>query len=325
MSNNHFKDFDFGILIHGGSHTRKIERIKETKISLQSSISCGFDLLKNGNSAVDAVESAVASMEDSGLFNAGVGSCLTIDKAIEMDASIMDGRDISVGSVGMVQGIRNPIKLARQIMERSDHVMIVSDGVTKILKLLKTDIEEYHPDINETLLKQYNRLMKHMKKRWKKNSKLLLPYYTPPQTNHQYYGTVGAVAIDKDGNVASAVSTGGRWLKMSGRIGDSAVVGAGFYADNRLGAACATGYGEYMMRLCLCKYACDQMQFNDALLSSKKSVQLLTERFGGNTGGIITVDQKGRFGIACNTLCMPTALISSRVKKLRLHLNITKA
>ena len=127
----------------------------------------------------------------------------------------------------------------------------------------------------------------------------------------------GAVAIDKEGNVASAVSSGGIWLKMHGRIGDSAIIGSGIYADNKSGAACATGYGEYTMRLCLCKYACDQMQSkSSACLSSKKSIDMLTKKFGKNTGGIITVDTKGRFGIACNTMSMPTAMITNKNQKL---------
>jgi beta-aspartyl-peptidase (threonine type) len=112
------------------------------------------------------------------------------------------------------------------------------------------------------------------------------------------------------------VSSGGIWLKMHGRIGDSAIIGSGIYADNKSGAACATGNGEYTMRLCLCKYACDQMQSkNSAHLSSKKSINLLTKRFGKNTGGIITVDLKGRFGIACNTMSMPTAMITNKNQK----------
>src|SRR6187200_735540 len=167
-------------------------------------------------------------MEDSGVFDAGVGAYLTIDKTVEMDASIMDGRDISAGSVGIVQGIKNPVKLARQIMERTDHVMIVCDGLTKFLDLFDKDVERYHHDISETLLNKYNSLVNNAQRKWKKNSKLLLQY-AQSQKNHQYYGTVGAVAIDKHGNVASAVSTGGRWLKIPGRIGDSAVIGAGFY------------------------------------------------------------------------------------------------
>jgi beta-aspartyl-peptidase (threonine type) len=277
-------------------------------------------LQRSSNDAVDSVEAAVASMEDSGLFDAGVGSYPTIDKTVEMDASIMDGRDISAGSLGMAMGIKNPIKLARQIMECTDHVMIVSDGVTKFSKLLDNTIEEHPYELNEKKLNEYNKIMKNVRIKWKKNSKLMrLPSSaaaSQEKNHHQHYSTVGAVAIDKDRNVTSAVSSGGIWLKMHGRIGDSAIIGSGIYADNKSGAACATGYGEYIMRLCLCKYACDQMQSKDsARLSSQKSIDMLTKRFGRNTGGIITVDPKGTFGIACNTSFMPTAMITKKNQK----------
>ena len=312
------KGFDFGILIHGGAGVEKIKRTDEITRSLKSAVSNGFDLLKrSSNKAVDSVEAAVASMEDSGVFDAGVGSYLTIDKTVEMDASIMDGRDISAGSVGMAMGIKNPIKLARKIMERTDHVMMVSDGVTRLSKLFGNTVEEYPQELNKKILNEYNKLMKNVRIKWKKNNKLtMLSSAASQEKSHHHYSTVGAVAIDKDGNVASAVSTGGIWLKMSGRIGDSAIIGSGIYADNKSGAACATGYGEYIMRLCLCKYACDQMQSrNSAHLSSKKSIDVLTERFGKNTGGIITVDLKGRFGRACNTRFMPTAMITNKNQK----------
>jgi len=312
------KGFDFGILIHGGAGVEKIKRTDEITRSLKSAVSNGFDLLKrSSNKAVDSVEAAVASMEDSGVFDAGVGSYLTIDKTVEMDASIMDGRDISAGSVGMAMGIKNPIKLARKIMERTDHVMMVSDGVTRLSKLFGNTVEEYPQELNKKILNEYDKLVKNVRIKWKKNNKLtMLSSAASQEKSHHHYSTVGAVAIDKDGNVASAVSTGGIWLKMHGRIGDSAIIGSGIYADNKSGAACATGYGEYIMRLCLCKYACDQMQSrNSAHLSSKKSIDVLTERFGKNTGGIITVDIKGRFGRACNTRFMPTAMITNKNQK----------
>ena len=312
------KGFDFGILIHGGAGVEKIKRIDDITRSLKSAVSNGFDLLKrSSNKAVDSVEAAVASMEDSGVFDAGVGSYLTIDKTVEMDASIMDGRDISAGSVGMAMGIKNPIKLARKIMERTDHVMMVSDGVTRLSQLFGNTVEEYPQELDTKILNEYNKLMKNVRIKWKKNNKLtMLSSAASQEKSHHHYSTVGAVAIDKDGNVASAVSTGGIWLKMRGRIGDSAIIGSGIYADNKSGAACATGYGEYIMRLCLCKYACDQMQSrNGAHLSSKKSIDVLTERFGKNTGGIITVDLKGRFGRACNTRFMPTAMITNKNQK----------
>ena len=317
MSKSEYSNSYFGILIHGGADTKRIGQSTEKKDKirrfLESSVSHGFDALKKDNIAVDSVEIAITSMEDSGIFNAGKGACLTLDKQIEMDASIMDGRDISAGCVGMVKGICNPIKLARQVMERTDHVMIVSDGVNKLAKLSNMHIGRSSP--NQQSLNKFYDIKRNMKNRWKKNNDLL---FMALDHNNRHLGTVGAVAIDKEGNVASGVSTGGRWLKMSGRIGDSAVIGGGFYADNKLGAACATGIGEYIMRLCLCKYACDQMQSNNALLSSNRSIAVLTKRFGKNTGGMITVDRKGRFGVAYNTHSMPVASITSKDEKVKI-------
>ena len=307
-----------GIVSHGGLKSKRIkspsaERIKR---SLGDSISLGFELLKKGNSAIDAVEASVINMEDSGNFNAGTGSCLTMDKLIEMDASIMNGRDISAGSVGMVKNVQNPIKLARYVMEHTNHVMLVSDGAIELAKTL--DIYNEKSSMNKKKLKQYEKLRENMKES-KYNRKSV-----PTSVYSQNYDTVGSIAMDKEGNVAAAVSTGGRWLKMSGRIGDAGLIGSGFYADNKLGAACATGYGEFIMRLCLCKYACDKMKHNNASLSSTKSISLLTKIFGKNTGGIITIDKQGEFGISHNSESMPVALINSKDEKIRSYLSINK-
>jgi L-asparaginase / beta-aspartyl-peptidase len=201
------------------------------------------------------------------------------------------------------------------VMESTDHVMFVSEGANKLAKLLGMEFRHYK--ISQQKLKTYNRYYKQMKSRWRKNNQLLTSH------NNNHYGTVGAVAIDREGNVASAASTGGRWLKIHGRIGDSAIVGAGIYADNGLGAACTTGIGEFIVRLCLSKYACDYMgrQNNNALLSSNMAIAKLTQKFGKNTGGIITVDTKGQFGAAMNTQSMPIALCISKTKKVKVALN----
>ena len=201
-------------------------------------------------------------------------------------------------------------------MESTDHVMFVSEGANKLAKLLGMEFRHYK--ISQQKLKTYNRYYKQMKSRWRKNNQLLTSH-----NNNNHYGTVGAVAIDREGNVASAASTGGRWLKIHGRIGDSAIVGAGIYADNGLGAACATGIGEFIIRLCLSKYACDYMgrQNNNAILSSNMAIAKLTQKFGKNTGGIITVDTQGQFGAAMNTQSMPIALCISKTKKVKVALN----
>jgi len=205
--------------------------------------------------------------------------------------------------------------LARLVMERTDHVMIVSEGTTELSRAFGNKTEYLKP--SPRAIRTYNHLYKNMKKEWKKNYKLLSTAAAAAD-----YGTVGAVAIDREGNVASAVSTGGKWLKLHGRIGDSAVIGGGLYADNESGAACATGSGEYTMRLCLCKYACDQMkERHNASLVSQDTIALLTRRFGSNTGGVILVNRKAQFAAAMNTESMPTALLTSKMERIKVTLN----
>ncbi|HEY6885388.1 MAG TPA: isoaspartyl peptidase/L-asparaginase [Nitrososphaeraceae archaeon] len=320
---------NFGILIHGGASGSNKRRITKQSFNrgegriakaIEQAVCCGFDILRNVNAnesstALDAVEIAVTSMENSGVFDAGiVGSYLTMDSEIEMDASIMNGKDLTAGSVGAVKNIQNPIKLARLVMERTDHVMVVSDGATQLAKLFGIEIKYRKP--SEQNLKKYNNYIRNnknkraMKSEWPKNYKL---FSSLSRFMCDHFGTVGAVAIDKQGNVASAVSTGGRWFKMRGRVGDSAIIGSGLYADNESGAACTTGVGELIIRLCLAKTACDYMRAEqDALTSSRRAIELLTRKFGKNTGGIIAVNKHGEFGMEINTQSMPIALFTNK-------------
>jgi isoaspartyl peptidase/L-asparaginase-like protein (Ntn-hydrolase superfamily) len=202
--------------------------------------------------------------------------------------------------------------------QHTDHVMLVSDGVIQLAKLFDIEIKYRRP--SKRNLKKYSGYIKDnnynkrmIEKEWPKNHKLV--FSSLPKFNHEHYGTVGAVAIDKEGNVASAVSTGGRWFKMPGRIGDSAIIGSGIYSDNESGAACATGVGEVITRPCLAKKVCDhtkEEQQQDAMKSSKRATELLTKKFGKNTGGIITVDKYVQFGMETNTRWMPIALFTNK-------------
>ncbi|HEX7032912.1 MAG TPA: isoaspartyl peptidase/L-asparaginase [Nitrososphaera sp.] len=299
---------NFGIMIHGGAGTSKIGT-KETQISkaLQDSVCTGYDILLASRDAIESVESAVASMEDSGVFNAGAGSCLTLEKRMEMDASIMDGRDLRAGSVGAVEHIKNPVKLARKVMERTDHAMFVSSGASKLAELC--GIAPFSHEPTKEKLDAFAVLRKKLKTTWPRNYRLS----PSANLNQKHFGTVGAVAIDKHANVAAAVSTGGRWLKMHGRVGDSAVIGAGIYADNSSGAACATGNGELIMRLCLSKYACDLMkQRHSPSQAARKAISLATRRFGPNNAGIMAVNAKGMFSHSMNTRSMRVAMKTSK-------------
>ena len=200
---------NYGILLHGGARSEKINassnRAKKMCKFIAHASNEGYFLLKRGNSAIDAVEYAIIMMEDSGIFNAGKGSCLTLDGHMEMDASIMSGIDLSAGSVGMVQGISNPIKLARHVMERSNHVMLVSKGALEFANFMHMPPKQIHPE--KKILDKYMKLKKTFKHYW--NEKYNMPYDELEALGQQ--GTVGAVALDTNGNLASAVSTGGRW------------------------------------------------------------------------------------------------------------------
>jgi beta-aspartyl-peptidase (threonine type) len=310
----------FGILVHGGAGTERITRFSEIEFklsrALEESARIGYDTIaKRGQDAVTAVELAVVHMENSGLFCAGIkGSCLTLDKKIEMDASIMEGKNLNAGSIGIVHNINNPIKLARLVMEKTDHVMLAGIGAEKLARHFGLESPN-RQRLDKQRISTYNKLIKQMGTRWEKNYQLV-----------SHFGTVGAVAMDRRKNVAAAVSTGGRWLKMSGRIGDSAIIGAGIYANNRLGAACCTGKGELMIRLCLSKCACDYMKTDNAFQASTKAIQILTDQFGSNSGGMITIDRKGRFGAATNTRVMPISVhyYNNRSKADKTRVAITK-
>ena len=316
---------DYGILIHAGAGNRSFADInsgkpEEIRKLLELTASQSYDFLAKSNTetestcVLNAVETAVVRMEDSGLFDAGIsGSYLTSRGQVEMDAAIMNGKDLSAGSVGMVKNIKNPVRVARLVMQHTNHVMLVSSGVTEFGKLLNLEFKRSRP--TTTSLAKYNLYKKNenriIQKEWPKNSRL----YMAGNKFERHYGTVGAVAIDRAGNTASAVSTGGRWFKMSGRIGDSAIIGSGLYADNGSGAACATGIGEFIMRLCLAKEACIFMRKYNAKIASKKAIRLLSYRFGRNSGGIITVDKHGHFGMDTNSLSLPIAICTNHTRR----------
>jgi L-asparaginase / beta-aspartyl-peptidase len=305
---------NFGIVTDGGAGSLvRLSRndIDERRRVLKQASSEGYEILKKGGSSVDAVERAIIVLEDSKIFNAGSGSCVTIEGKVEPDASIMTG-DLSCGSVANASIAKNPISLARLVMEKSDHVFIAGpEALTKFA--MSTDfagLEELKP--TKQRLEQYKVYLKDMEKgalhEWPKNSSLLNSY----REKAEDYGsgdTVGSVAIDSDGKVCAGVSTGGRFMKLAGRIGDSAIPGAGLYADKHAGAASATGEGEEIIKVCLCKTVSDLMRSGIGAQSACESaIDLLTNARGPGTAGVIAVDSGGRFGISRNTEMMPVSL-----------------
>lgn len=313
---------DFGIVVHGGAGSLTLSPEADTakrRRTLRESADSGYDILRRKGSATDAVETAIKVLEDSTVFNAGSGACLTLEGKISTDASIMNG-DLSCGSIGAANGVRNPISLARRVMEWSDHVLIVGDeNVRKFASAVGMKHLELKPAAFR-LRQYYDNIAKMNKGKvgtWPKNFTLLRKYLVESQgAEADKADTVGAVAIDKSGKLSAGVSTGGRWLKLPGRVGDSAVVGAGLYADNSSGAAVATGAGEDIIRVCLCKVVCDFMRMGaDAHTACEAAISSLSDVIGQGVAGVIAIDKLGRFGSARNTAMMQRAFRFSSTRK----------
>ncbi|MDG6998165.1 MAG: isoaspartyl peptidase/L-asparaginase [Nitrososphaerota archaeon] len=293
----------FGIVVHGGAGSITSSLRKDAAIRrrvLSNAVSSGYEQLRKGRSSTDAVEEAIKVLEDSNVFNAGAGSCLTLEGNIEPDAGIMNG-DLSCGAVANASIAQNPISLARIVMEKTDHVFM--SGREALGKLAEsTGYKTYELRASKARLKEYSLNLRRMRanrdKSWTKNLKLIGKY--------GYGDTVGAVALDSLGCVASGVSTGGRFMKLPGRVGDSPVVGAGLYANNKSGAASATGIGEDIIRVCLCKTVCDYMKSGlEPQKATDSAIGMVSQVVGKGIAGVIAVDPMGNFGISRNTDVMP--------------------
>jgi beta-aspartyl-peptidase (threonine type) len=287
------------IVVHGGAGAWNPERSQPGLEGVKKAAKTGFEILKSGGSAVDSVMEAVAVMEDAGAFNAGYGSSLNIDKRVEMEASIMDGKTLQAGAVGLLEDIRNPVRLAKIVMEKTDHVFVVGEGAEKLAQMF--DLERREPS-TELRLKYYENQRKALLE-----GRGRLPRLANLVKNHPELftlETVGAVALDEKGNVAAATSTGGFPLKLPGRIGDSPLIGCGTYADNQVGACSATGVGEIAIRLVLSKTVCDFMENGKTADEAVElAIDLINRRIPDvyNSMGLIAVDAYGRIGAAHNS------------------------
>jgi len=258
----------------------------------------GWAILAAGGSALDAVEKAVSVMEDDPTFDAGVGSVLNRAGDIEMDAIIMEGHTLALGAVAAVRGITNPVQLARLISEDTDHSLLVGEGARRFAELKGMRL---CAEAELTVRREIERF----RKLQLEPDYHLLDGFAPDKPHPQ--GTVGAVAIDADGSVAAATSTGGAAYKLPGRVGDSPLVGSGAYADNLTGAASATGHGESIMRVVLAKTATDAIGHGmSAQEAADFAIKTMYERAGGY-GGIILVDYRGQIAFAYNTPHMAVA------------------
>jgi beta-aspartyl-peptidase (threonine type) len=274
------------IIAHGGAGAHPTEGRDEVRRGMQAAVAAGFAVLAGGGRALDAVEAAVRVLEDHPRFNAGRGSVLTSEGTIEMDASIMEGDRLQCGAVAAVTCVANPITLARRVLESGRHVLLVGAGAQAFAR--SVGVPECDP---ASLITEAQR---------KRNE--AAPRAMP--------GTVGAVALDRHGTVAAATSTGGTWGKLPGRVGDSAVIGSGTYADSTLGGVSCTGDGEATMRVVLARRALDYLKdADDPMYAAKVAVDLLVQE-GGGGGGLILVDWRGRVGWAHSTPLMPVAWMS---------------
>ncbi|MBS2030408.1 MAG: isoaspartyl peptidase/L-asparaginase [Deltaproteobacteria bacterium] len=271
------------VLVHGGAGLYSDDRVEPARLGCERAAKAGADVLRGGGSAVDAVCEAVRVLEDDPEFNAGTGSCLTETGDVEMDACVMDGRDLKAGALGAIQGIRNPILAARLVMERSRHVFLVGDGARHFV--LANGVAPYPTA---------SLITPRALEKWKAG------------TVEGKHGTVGAVAVDAQGHVAAATSTGGILRKLPGRIGDSPIVGAGTFADDARAAASATGTGEPILRLGLTRTAADLSQRMSAQEAVDEALVELRERTGGEAG-LILVNARGELGISRTTKRMSWA------------------
>lgn len=290
----------FGLVIHGGAGT--IERSEMTPANekahrqgIEQALKAGYEILQRGGSSLDAVESAIHVLEDNPLFNAGKGAVFTHEGTNELDSSIMDGRTLKAGAVARLQHIRNPISLARLVMEKSSRVMLDGDGAEAFAKKMGVtlvDQKYFYTD------ERWQELQK--KKR------------TPgPVGDKDGHGTVGAVALDKAGNLAAGTSTGGMTNKEFGRIGDSPIIGAGTYAGNQTCAVSCTGDGEYFIRSGVAHDVAALMEYKG--LSVREAAQVAIDKVGklGGTGGLIAIDSKGNFAMPFNTSGMYRGVVGS--------------
>lgn len=280
------------ILVHGGAGNDFDDRVPAFRSGVERAARAGWQALNQGSSAVDAVQAAVQVLEDDPNFDAGHGSFLNANNEVEMDAMIMEGRHLSYGAVAGIQRVSSPVSVACLVMERTHHSMVVGAGAEQFARAMGVPVcpmEELVTGSSTHLLKPEDRV------------------FRPGEPGGD---TVGAIALDGQGVLAVAVSTGGTAGKMPGRVGDSPIIGCGGYADNDLGAAAATGHGESLMKIVISKTACDYLGGGMHPQQAAETVlALLARKAGGAQGGIILMSPRGEVGSAFNTHHMVHACI----------------
>jgi beta-aspartyl-peptidase (threonine type) len=293
----------FGLVIHGGAGTIERsnmtpEKEREYRAGLERALTAGYEILKRGGSSLDATEAAVRVLEDDPHFNAGKGSVFTSAGTNEMDAAIMDGRTLAAGAVAAVKHVKNPISLARLVMEKSGHVMMDGEGAEAFAKENGIELVDEKYFFTQERWDALQKIKAAEKHRAGDAGKAFLI------TDQDRHGTVGAVARDKNGNLAAATSTGGTTNKRPGRVGDSPIIGAGTYANNATCAVSATGDGEYFIRASVGHDLSALMEYKG--MSLKDAAQAVLDKVAklGGTGGLVAIDGDGNVTLPFNTAGM---------------------
>jgi len=283
----------FGLAIHGGAGTlprneMSTESERNYRSGLSEALSAGYAVLQSGGGSLDAVTAAVVMLEDNPLFNAGRGAVFTLEGRNELDASIMEGSTLKAGAVCGLTKIKNPVQLARAVMQRSEHVMLASDGA-----------EEFARSVGFEFVPQS---YFHTDARWKQLERIRGGDASLSALTISHVGTVGAVALDAEGHLAAATSTGGMTGKRYHRIGDTPIIGAGTYADDRSCAVSATGHGEIFIRAAVAHDICARMRFGGRSLSQAVREVVLQELPAmQGEGGVVSIDTAGHIAMEFNS------------------------
>jgi beta-aspartyl-peptidase (threonine type) len=310
------KQNEFAIIIHGGAGTilkKNMSKEKEAayKTKLEEAIKVGHAILKNGGTSQDAVLKTIQVMEESPLFNAGKGAVFTHEETNELDASFMDGKTLNAGAVAGVTNVKSPIELAIKIMTDSDHVMLSGKGASIFAKEKGLEIVDPSYFYTERRFKSLQRIKDRAKTELDHDDKKAAFYDT--DIKNSKFGTVGCVALDKNGNISAGTSTGGMTNKRWGRIGDTPIIGSGTYANNTTCGVSSTGWGEYFIRGQIAYDISAQMEYQQKTLKEATSdvIQNKLTKLGG-TGGVVALDKNGNMSFEFNTAGMYRASMNDK-------------
>lgn len=294
------------LIVHGGAWEIPDDALTAHRQGVLKAVKAGWLVLLDGGRAVDAVEQAVMTLEDDETFNAGRGSVLNAAGEIELDASMMEGKTYRAGAVAAVQQIAHPVSVARLVMEKSKHVLLVGLGAARFAQEHGVSLCGKDELITREQLARWREAQRELRGKTRKRSSM------KEKIGHD---TVGAVALDRRGHIAAAASTGGTPNKFPGRVGDSPLVGSGLYADDMVGGAVATGEGEEIIRVVLAKSVIDHLEKNggDPQTAARTGIEMLRRKVDGR-GGIIVMNRKGQVGVACNTSRMARGYMTPGMK-----------